>query len=204
MGLRGPKSANIGELLFWEGLWFREVFSPLRNGIPGFSVEVLEWPRSRRLPKRSANEELNAERLRCWNKATKEDQRKVRIVSTHCQFKNSVPAEVHIWNALKQAKTPEDLRSAYKKSKYWFNPEWSGRGYVDRFFKHADLVIKAKNDPRYPSSNRPSSDDKRLEFFSAIMAGITEERSPLTAIDLLRKYKHPSDCSCRTCYCPSW
>ncbi len=155
------------------------------------------------LAEKTAYAELDAERLHDWRKRDKAhwaELRKGRIVETRIRFTRSVPGEVHIWNALKQAETPEEVRAAYAMSKYWFNPKWHGRVYVTRIYEHAGLVIKAKNDSRYPRSDRPSSDDKRLEFFSVVMAGLTEERSPLTAVDLLRKYEHSDECYCRRCY----
>jgi len=194
---------NLGELLFWEALWFHEVFRPMRNGIASFPrEEALECPRPPRLPKTTAYEELNVERLREWRKKDEAhwaELRKGRIVEMRLRWTRSVPDEKHIWNALKLAATPEEVRTAYTMSKYWFNPKWHGRAYVNQVYEHADLVVKAKNDPRYPRSDRPSSDDKRLEFFPAVMAGITEERSPLTAVDLLRKHKHSDACYCRRC-----
>jgi hypothetical protein len=52
---------------------------------------------------------------------------------------------------------------------------------------------------RYPASRRNTSDHKRMLHLAAAMAGISTGKSPIVAIDALRKIRHPKNCACWKC-----
>jgi hypothetical protein len=110
-----------------------------------------------------------------------------------------IRAERRVWQRLKDASTAEEIREACRVSRYWLRPNRGGRVFVQLLADRAEMFLRAKRDPRCPGSSRPSSEDKLLDYFAGAMAGITLRGSPITAIDQLRKWKHPKKCDCWRC-----
>lgn len=97
--------------------------------------------------------------------------------------RNSIPAEPHIWEALKRAKNAAEVRRAFSRSKHWLTDEWKqtfpNGGFVSfpslpaTLYDHADKFCKAKLDSRYPRGHTPRSDDKRIEYLARVLAGLS-------------------------------
>lgn len=97
--------------------------------------------------------------------------------------RNSIPAELHIWEALKRAKNAAEVRRAFSRSKHWLTDEWKqtfpNGGFVSfpsltaTLYDHADKFCKAKLDSRYPRGHTPRSDDKRIEYLARVLAGLS-------------------------------
>jgi hypothetical protein len=97
-------------------------------------------------------------------------------------------AEPRIWGRLLRAETVNQVRSTAYSSRYWLNPRRrGGRVWLRVLSKQADQFLRAKEDPRYPRSNRPSSEDKKLRYLARALAGISLGVSYRTAVDLLEK-----------------
>ncbi len=122
-----------------------------------------------------------------------------------------IPGEPHLWEALKRARSAAEVRRICSRSKHWLKWERQGKwkdstGRERHWYRqspcacpkalhdHAGEFCRALRDDRYPGGgkqNRPSSDNKRIEYLARVMAGLSLLRpiSPATADDLLRKMK---------------
>ncbi len=201
MGKRGPQ--EVRDLLwFWARVWYQQ-FKGMRDGIRGRVVdrgpspivcvttdrEARElWEKLRRARTATRVQEI-CKQSSLWNRKTYVKQ----IYDQAAQFIAAregypertvpVPAERELWEGLLRAETVRQVRAIYRRSKYWLNPRWRGKVYVRTLYEHADQFLDAKKARRYPDSARPSSDDRRLRFLAAAMAGITVGRRPRTAND---------------------
>jgi hypothetical protein len=54
--------------------------------------------------------------------------------------------------------------------------------------EHAEAVLQAKRLPHYPRSRRQGSDNKRIDFFAKVLAGIALGLSPLTTTKRLSRW----------------
>lgn len=184
MGKQGPKPTGIDLLQVYEHLWYF-VFKGLRDGAP--SVALLR-PRI-------------TERKLSTHPVLRQELRNER----HFNFKmvpaytKGVPAERELWARLLEAKKPSEVRSICRRPRYWLNPKWGGRPYVQALHDHAAEFLKAKNGSRFPCSSRPSSDEKRLDYLARAMAGISCGVSGRTAVNLLAGIKHTKECPCWRC-----
>ena len=127
MGKRGPRGVAIADLLFWEQLWYY-VFKGLRDGFPKRPIVGSPPFKVPPRPKELPFPPVNYERLKEWNRKKNEAwnaaDRQVR------DFTKGVPAERHLWEELKSAKPPVEVRSIYRRSLYWLNPKWEGKTHV--------------------------------------------------------------------------
>lgn len=197
MGKRGPQPTPLGDLVFWEGLWYW-VFHRLRGTLPAPD----KIARNRALRKA-----LSAELRELENVVAKDLVEEDWLARSKAQIQRelrpNVPlSEPIVWKALVTAKTAADVQRAYRGSRRWLNPAWQGRPYVQDLYDHAEEFIRAKQDVYYP--RRDSSDVKRVTFFARAMAGISLGISPITAIDRLRKLKHGEKCPCVNCDVKRW
>jgi hypothetical protein len=197
MGKRGPKSTALGELIFWEGLWYW-VFRGLRGVMPTY--EKLSRNKNIREHLKSELQELQKMLPRDsteegWlSREKKEIERDIAPKET-----NSEPI---LWRALVGAKTENEVRKVCSSSKRWLNPKWDGRIYVQDLYDGALQFVQAKKDQYYP--RRQSGDEKRVVFFARAMAGISLGISPRTSIDRLRKMEHGQKCPCIHCDLQRW
>jgi hypothetical protein len=117
--------------------------------------------------------------------------------------RDAIPPERDLWEALKRARTATEVRRICRRSKFWLKWEWTGelngkRWYCrslyrcpSALYENADSFCQAKMYSRYPKSNRPSSDDRKLVYFVRVMAALSLTRpiSFATAEDLLRRLR---------------
>jgi hypothetical protein len=68
-----------------------------------------------------------------------------------------------------------------------FGPTWSRLIIAAR--EHAGDILAAKNLPHYPRKDRPSSDNKRIEFLAKVLSGIALRLAPATATKRLSRWR---------------
>ena len=69
----------------------------------------------------------------------------------------------------------------------WSKTVWA---YLLRATRKNDTaILQAKNLPHYPRAERPSSDDKRIDFLAKVFAGFAFGLAPLTATKRLSRWK---------------
>jgi hypothetical protein len=200
--------AHIATLLWWESRW-RHTFEALRAGWPrpsqGWALPDGQLP----LPDYRVTKDRLVEFLRKLilqaeqgprpkHVTTPEEIRQHRKRSRKKLANKQIevwdppghPAEPDIWERLKRATKPQQVRRVCSQSRHWLNPKRSELGRI--LYKHADQFLEAKADPAYPRSERGSSENKRIQFLARAMAGVSVGMSPATGVDLLRKAKVPS------------
>ena len=199
----GPQGVHVGNLIVWEHEWYW-VFGGLAFGIPARSKVETSWqpvqgpkllawrPESKR-PR--GFEQLDRERLREWN--SKPESEKWRPVH-YSDVLPGIPPEREVWEKIKVAKSPHQIRTAFTLSPIWLNAKIHGRVYVNELSEHAAEFLLCKT-YRYPSSPRPSGEIKRVIHFSRAMAGIMEGLAAARAIDLFRLLEHDERCPCTLC-----
>jgi len=161
MGKRGPKGIDGGLIYAWACDWFR-VFKGMRDGIP----EAVS----------SASE-------------TRPDKDGRHTWDWAFSRRKAIPAEPQTLNRLLNARTRQDVIYACEQSSWWLHPRYGG-GPGSPFPplpKLALAFLRAKRHPRYPSANRPSSEEKRLWFLSVALAAKTWKTSIGRAINLLQE-----------------
>jgi hypothetical protein len=90
-----------------------------------------------------------------------------------------------IWRQLKRASTVGDIRQVardIKKTRHRYALDWR---VIDC---HARDLLKAKQLPNYPQSERPGSDNKRIWFFAKVLAGLELGIAPATAMKRLARW----------------
>jgi hypothetical protein len=195
----GPDAAPEGKLLIWEREW-HWVFDGLVYGTPRKSELADSWE-PLRPPKLSNIEELDQERVAEWD---------AKLHGPEGWVRRSIPvrmggrdAEPEVWKQILEAKTAEQIRSAYRASSFWLNPEANLRPWVRDLEEHAEGFLTSKS-YRYPGSERPSSVEKCVIHFARAMAGIEIGISPARAIDRIRTMKHGDECACMMCEIARW
>lgn len=230
--LRGrPKVTDSKDLLFYEYVWV-VTFLGLRDGLPESEEDVPGGRGPAILIKSSGREREGLKVYRTDRKpvalsihkalATDEGWRS-RVQKEEEEFDDLVmgkqkvrmhypaaPDERHLWEALKRARTPAQVRRICRRSKHWLRWEWKeGRAQIispsacpRALYDHAEEFCQSKRDPRFPRHDeRPSGDYRRIEYFARVMAGLSLVRpiAPSYSVDFLRKMKHAKDCVCWRC-----
>jgi hypothetical protein len=199
----GPGGVSVADLLFWEHEWYW-VFHGLAFGVPArtrtqrvwepeLGPKLLAWKPESKRPR--GFEELDKERLAEWN--ARPESEKWREVEYNDQMPG-IRAEPQVWRQIKSARSTSQIRAAFDRSPIWLNAKTHGRVYVDQLREHAREFLKAKY-YRYPGSDRPSSENKRVLHFARAMAGIMEGIGSIRAIDLIRLRQHGTACGCVQC-----
>lgn len=153
--------------------------------------------------------------MRRWRSRVQEEEEKFTRVTMGYEATRrniSAPPERHLWEALKRAHTPAQVRRICSRSKLSLKSrfEFPSGGYIDwsfspcprALYEHAGEFCRAKLDSRYPCRDkRESGDYRRIEYLARVMAGLSLPRplAPSTAVELLRKMKHGKLCRCWRC-----
>jgi hypothetical protein len=176
------------------------------TAVPGEKPQIVRQPKIIESPEEMQN----------WkNKAQSVDDNFQRMVmgdETRMVTMPAVPAERHIWEALKRARTAAQVRRAYSRSKIWLKSrqdypdggywDWDWSPYPRELHRRAEEFCKSKLDRRYPARDkRPSGDYRRIEYLARVMAGLSLSKpiSPSYSVEVLRKLKHPGTCNCWRC-----
>lgn len=186
----------------------------LTASIPG------EKPLSLRQPKIIGS----AEEMKAWEEKAQAFEDKLNRITMGEEPRKyvspAVPHEKHIWEALLRARTPEQVRRAYSRSKIWLvtREEYPSGGFRDwswaplprGLYRNAAAFCRAKLDPRYPARDkRESGDYRRIEFLARVMAGLSLPKPirPSYSIEVFRRLKHLEGCHCWRCVreiAPRW
>lgn len=199
----GRPGVFVPDLIFWEHEW-HWVFHGLAFGVPARSrtqrvwepvlgPKLLVWKPESTRPRGFA--ELDEERVIEWN--AKPECEKWRQVEYRDHIPE-IPAEPRVWSLIKVATSSSQIRAAFELSSMWLNAGAHGRLYVDELRGNAEEFLACKK-YRYPRSERPSSESKRVLHFARAMAGIMEGVGSVRAIDLIRLQEHGTPCGCVEC-----
>jgi hypothetical protein len=112
-----------------------------------------------------------------------EGMRSGRYIRSDLRFED----EHGLWIGLLNATTAKQVRAICKQSSFWLNPQRGGIEFYRTLFRRANDFLAAKQDPRWPKSNRPTSEGRRIRFLARSMAGIMMGIRIRTAQDLLAK-----------------
>jgi hypothetical protein len=185
------------------------IFARIRYGqrggddsIPDLKEAAVKW---RYLPK--SNLWLNTRSgRRFWAKDYAEHAKELDLDFTENVVRarpRDLPSEPEVWKVLTARHTkPEAVRRICKQSQYL------GARYRNVVLNHAKEFCYSKSSKRYPcagltkgSKPRPSSEDKRADYFARVRAGLSLRKplAPATAVDLLRKMKHGRRYVCWRC-----
>jgi hypothetical protein len=219
VGLRGPKPVDVNHLEA-EAIQWASFFYRLRDGLPGL-IQHVKWSRFE-LPTSEAatpipsgkrkgvppagkwarrGELLEAPILIPVSAASQQLPERMTAGKDWVIYRPVMPKPA-VWEELKRANTVPhvkgaareigELRSLFVSSTVWAqNPAGALRHY-------AEGILAAKRLPHYPKTNRPRSDDKRVEFMAKTMAGLTLGLTAITAIKRLSHWRWPKDWSERS------
>ena len=185
MAKRGRPGAHESELLFWYWQWHK-VFKGLRDGSPSVEVSDLDDPREPKPPSLTGIPLLDEERLQTYDTECMKP-RKLRVVP---RFTRAIAGERKRWDRLKRTASVRSIRTICRTSERWLNPRWQGRAFVERLQgpEAARAFLKARRDSRFPGGgkqSRPKSDEKCVDYFARIMAGIENGIGHRQAIERL-------------------
>jgi hypothetical protein len=214
MGLRGPKPVDSPSLVLEASIWANILFA-LRDGVDGWAAEV-RWKQQitdlaggpvaywsgqtlARRPLKSATFPAGMS-----NAALRKFQR----AEEGWQYVPPISPDATIWNRLKESHAVREVQAAGCDFRKWTS-RWR-KGYMivkgkkfsqsllsankehRRMFEvHAGRILAAKKLWAYPLGNRSRSDDKRIEFFCKVLAGLMLEIAPTTAIHRLTGWHWP-------------
>jgi hypothetical protein len=92
-----------------------------------------------------------------------------------------------LWLRLLNATTSKEIKAVCDESPYWLNPKRGAAMFHDLLSGNAKGFLSATQDRRWPKSDRPTNQGRRIRFLARSMAGITMGISVRTAQDLLAK-----------------
>jgi hypothetical protein len=110
-------------------------------------------------------------------------------------FFPSFAPQSHLWEQLKRARSVKQLRAATGEIYDWLIAAAPGVARMPEFrvalHDGAGELFRARDLWNYPRKRRPSSDDKRIEFFAEAMAGLMLGLAPATATKKLSGWNPP-------------
>ena len=112
-----------------------------------------------------------------------EGMRSGRYIRKGLDFKD----EHDLWIQLLNAKTIPQVRAICDQSPFWLNPKRGAIIFHRTLSEQAETFLAAKKDPRWPRSERPTSQGRQIRFLARSMAGVSMGISIRTAQDLLAK-----------------
>lgn len=105
-------------------------------------------------------------------------------------FRPTMP-DPEAWELLKRARSVQEVHQASRRIRRWMTKQLRGSGrwlpgypaveFTDVLDQQAEALLTGKKLPGYAKSDRPTSDDKRIEFISKILAGARFRLAPITA-----------------------
>jgi hypothetical protein len=95
--------------------------------------------------------------------------------------------EADLWFRLVEADDAEQIQDVCDESAFWLSPKRGAIEFYRTLIEHAESFLAAKKDPRWPRSDRPTNDYRRIKFLARSMAGVMMRISIRTAQDLLAK-----------------
>jgi hypothetical protein len=109
-----------------------------------------------------------------------------------------------IWELLKRARRVKEVQRASQRIRSWMTKQFGpGLGrwlpgtppseFADVLERVAENMLTGKNLPGYAKTDRPKSDDKRVEFLAKVLAGARFGLAPITAAKRLSHWHWPRD-----------
>lgn len=198
----GPRPVDIKLLREYAEIWRLQLLL-LRDGRPGTIVSLDRG--ERRIAKVEilhASDKVKGLLSKLTN---------LREGPENLWFQSPVFPEPQIWNQLKDARSTAEMQKAldtlerYMRKRWnppddmflqrrprWADTLWSKLLFAAR--ERASDLLKAKELPHYPkakNTERPSSDNKRIDFFAKVLAGLALRREPGTATKRLSHWNPP-------------
>jgi hypothetical protein len=106
-----------------------------------------------------------------------------------------ISAQPHLWHQLKRARSTKEVQRATTDIYHWLLAAVPGVRDISEFrivlCDRAAELFRARDLWNYPRKERPTSDDKRIEFFAKAFAGLMLGKSPATATRKLARWKPP-------------
>lgn len=219
MGLRGPKPVDIERLQGEASAW-SVFFYTLRDGQSGHIQRVkwgpvrksgpAKWTRVRSgmgtiaFPaglKYRESTPLGPPIVIPVSEAAKALPQKMRtkdwVVS-----RPTMPAP-ELWVRIRQASSVGEVRKASREIRKWMDEQFGPVGrwlpgsppveFPDALDLYTEQLLRGKRLPSYAKTDRPSSDDKRVEFVSKVLAGARFGLAPITAAKRLSHWHFPRD-----------
>ncbi len=178
--------------------WATFLFA-LRDGQPGSLQKVVwnpwTWGRAGKVKVRHRSSRVLVARIVPVSNAARELPKQFK--SDDWVLFRPVMPKPQVWEHLKRAHSVKEIREVARSMSWWAGGYLPGGDWAIDFpralHSHAEDVLKAKRLPNYPKSNRPRSDDKRVEFFAKILAGLMHGIAPATATKRLTRWNYPEE-----------
>jgi hypothetical protein len=220
MGLRGPKPVNVDYLKADAGAW-ASFFYSLRDGQSGHMQRVKwgHWKNTgpaRWTPVLSGRGRIMLPPNTRYRTSQALGPPILIPVSEAAQM---LPAKMEakgwfigrpvmplpaVWELLKRSRSIGEIRKASREIRGWMTEQFGpGLGrwlpgsppleIPDALNLYAEQVLRGKRLPSYAKTDRPRSDDKRVEFLSKVLAGARAGLAPITAAKRLSHWHFPRD-----------
>jgi hypothetical protein len=184
MGQPGPKPVDV-ELLKTYATQWANLLLMLRNGEDGV---IRKNPQG---AKRSV-----LAKIPCMGTEPRLRKEFLKLAQTNPGLIISFPIfpRPHLWEQLKEAGSIEEMRHAARGIQRWIVAQGLETRMSPAFYNllrvHAADLLAAKHLWIYPRSiERQSSDKKRIEFFSKVLAGLMLGLAPATAAKRLSHWR---------------
>jgi hypothetical protein len=204
VGKRGPQPVSKQYLEVTARNWASQLFA-LRDGQPGLLTKVVWNPWERREIRGTGKRvRLRSSRI-LQAQIIPVDKAIVRELAA--KFKGSdwvlsqpVFPNPSLWDQFKGVRSPAAALKAVRRIRTWANKpnppgaHWAWPGtLITIVTRQGREFLRAKRLPSYPRSNRPHSDDKRIEWFAKVLAGLEAGLAPATAVKRLGRVRFPKD-----------
>lgn len=197
MGMRGPKPADIGTLRFYATEWSFFLYE-LRDGGP---VEVYRVKRSKRFDREDDRwiQQTLYIFVKKFHPASEEARLWLRKPpSGEWHITRPLPEAPEVWEQLKSARSSDDIAKFLaavekRKTKEKCTPGNLWHALLHGAREHASELLKARRLPHYPreEGERPSSDNKRIDFWAKVLSGTALGLAPATATKRLSRWLPP-------------
>jgi hypothetical protein len=193
----GPKSVDVDQLRFQAtalagNLWV------LRDGRPGMlhskrgvwvsrKIPLISWDevgRPEKVTQRILRGEMEYETMRYkvrqfaiepTTKAFRDALARVKCSKDLILVERPTVARPEIWKRLSGSRSAVDIREISRRIRQ------QDPLLASTLYSYAEGLLEAKLLHNYPKSKRPSSDDKRIDFFAKVLAGLRLGIAPATA-----------------------
>jgi hypothetical protein len=197
MGSRGPKALDQTNLVGLAGRWEYFLFL-LRDGEDG-AVFHVEWgPRKQVVlgnEQATVRAPLSIKSVSVLRAGDAWQELARTLSNEDFAIIEPVISQPELWNELGEAQSPRAIHNAAQKMRRWvarYRPRITGAAEFPRVVSaHAVELLEARKLPGYPRSDRPRSDDKRIEFFAKVLAGLELGIAAATAIKRLHGTRFP-------------
>lgn len=204
MKRRGPTPVNFNQLDRTAGMWV-SIFVDLRDGRDG---RIMRWERIAKTRTRDGRViplteyhaqhpdddgqliDTGGEVLAMFAPADTKHERRVRRMLSKLQddprriwIDDPVFPRKDLWERFNRAKSASEMRGVAHEVANWMRRHRIHARWRRALEDHAEALFHAKETLwTYPRSGRPSSDNKRVEFFAKALAGLILGIAPATAM----------------------